>query len=65
LQTVELAETIAALPQPAIRTDKVVAVRGFGRPTRSMMESGGSSSASIPTRSPAGAALLQACDERP
>lgn len=29
---VELAEEIAALPQPAIRTDKEAAVRGFGRP---------------------------------
>ncbi len=28
----ELAHTIAALPQPAIRTDKEAAVRGFGRP---------------------------------
>lgn len=27
-----LAETIAALPQPAIRTDKEAVVRGFGRP---------------------------------
>src|SRR5829696_2057362 len=29
---VELASRIAALPQPAIRTDKEAAVRGFGRP---------------------------------
>ncbi len=29
---IELAERIAALPQPAIRTDKEAAVRGFGRP---------------------------------
>jgi enoyl-CoA hydratase len=28
----ELAQTIAGLPQPAIRTDKEAAVRGFGRP---------------------------------
>jgi enoyl-CoA hydratase len=28
----ELAHAIAALPQPAIRTDKEAAVRGFGRP---------------------------------
>jgi enoyl-CoA hydratase len=28
----ELAHTIAALPQPAIRTDKEAAVRGFGEP---------------------------------
>jgi enoyl-CoA hydratase len=28
----ELAHTIAALPQPAIRTDKEAAVRGYGRP---------------------------------
>jgi enoyl-CoA hydratase len=28
----ELARAIAALPQPAIRTDKEAAVRGFGRP---------------------------------
>ena len=28
----ELAHEIAALPQPAIRTDKEAAVRGFGRP---------------------------------
>ncbi len=28
----ELAQLIAALPQPAIRTDKEAAVRGFGRP---------------------------------
>jgi enoyl-CoA hydratase len=28
----ELARFIAALPQPAIRTDKEAAVRGFGRP---------------------------------
>ena len=31
-RAVELAETIAALPQPAIRTDKEAAVRGFGMP---------------------------------
>jgi enoyl-CoA hydratase len=31
-RAVELAERIAALPQPAIRTDKEAAVRGFGRP---------------------------------
>src|SRR5262245_14630068 len=29
---VELAHEIAALPQPALRTDKEAAVRGFGRP---------------------------------
>ncbi|MEK6277253.1 MAG: enoyl-CoA hydratase-related protein [Actinomycetota bacterium] len=31
-RALELAEEIAALPQPAIRTDKEAAVRGFGRP---------------------------------
>jgi enoyl-CoA hydratase len=31
-RAIELAETIAALPQGAIRTDKEAAVRGFGRP---------------------------------
>jgi enoyl-CoA hydratase len=31
-RAVELAHEIAALPQPAIRTDKEAAVRGFGRP---------------------------------
>jgi enoyl-CoA hydratase len=31
-RSLELAERIAALPQPAIRTDKEAAVRGFGRP---------------------------------
>jgi enoyl-CoA hydratase/carnithine racemase len=31
-RAVELAHMIAALPQPAIRTDKEAAVRGFGRP---------------------------------
>jgi enoyl-CoA hydratase len=31
-RAVELAHAIAALPQPAIRTDKEAAVRGFGRP---------------------------------
>ncbi len=31
-RSVALAEQIAALPQPAIRTDKEAAVRGFGRP---------------------------------
>jgi enoyl-CoA hydratase len=31
-RAVELAAEIAALPQPAIRTDKEAAVRGFGRP---------------------------------
>lgn len=31
-RAVGLAERIAALPQPAIRTDKEAAVRGFGRP---------------------------------
>jgi enoyl-CoA hydratase len=31
-RAVELAHTIAALPQPAIRTDKEAAVRGSGRP---------------------------------
>lgn len=31
-RAVELATEIAALPQPAIRTDKEAAVRGFGRP---------------------------------
>src|SRR5215207_6300526 len=31
-RALELAERIAALPQPAIRTDKEAAVRGFGRP---------------------------------
>jgi len=31
-RAIELAESIAALPQPAIRTDKEAAVRGFGRP---------------------------------
>lgn len=31
-RALELARTIAALPQPAIRTDKEAAVRGFGRP---------------------------------
>jgi enoyl-CoA hydratase/carnithine racemase len=28
----ELAHAVAALPQPALRTDKEAAVRGFGRP---------------------------------
>jgi enoyl-CoA hydratase len=31
-RALQLAEQIAALPQPAIRTDKEAAVRGFGRP---------------------------------
>jgi enoyl-CoA hydratase len=31
-RSLQLAEQIAALPQPAIRTDKEAAVRGFGRP---------------------------------
>jgi enoyl-CoA hydratase len=31
-RALELAEQIAALPQPAIHTDKEAAVRGFGRP---------------------------------
>jgi enoyl-CoA hydratase len=31
-RALELADRIAALPQPAIRTDKEAAVRGFGRP---------------------------------
>ncbi len=31
-RAVELAHTIAALPQPAIRTDKEAAVRGYGEP---------------------------------
>ena len=31
-RALELAERIAALPQPAIRTDKEAAVRGFGEP---------------------------------
>jgi enoyl-CoA hydratase len=31
-RAIELAERIAALPQPAIRTDKEAAVRGFGMP---------------------------------
>jgi enoyl-CoA hydratase len=31
-RAVELAHAIAALPQPAIRTDKEAAARGFGRP---------------------------------
>ena len=31
-RAVELAQEIAALPQPAIRTDKEAAVRGFGQP---------------------------------
>ena len=31
-RAVELAHAIAALPQPAIRTDKEAAVRGFGEP---------------------------------
>jgi enoyl-CoA hydratase len=31
-RALELAHAIAALPQPAIRTDKEAAVRGFGRP---------------------------------
>jgi enoyl-CoA hydratase len=31
-RAVELAGEIAALPQPAIHTDKEAAVRGFGRP---------------------------------
>jgi enoyl-CoA hydratase len=31
-RAVELAHQIAALPQPALRTDKEAAVRGFGRP---------------------------------
>jgi enoyl-CoA hydratase len=31
-RALELAAEIAALPQPAIRTDKEAAVRGFGRP---------------------------------
>jgi enoyl-CoA hydratase len=30
-RALELAHTIAALPQPAIRTDKEAALRGFGR----------------------------------
>ena len=32
MSNVSLAHAIAALPQPAIRTDKEAAVRGFGRP---------------------------------
>jgi enoyl-CoA hydratase len=31
-RAIELAERIATLPQPALRTDKEAAVRGFGRP---------------------------------
>ena len=31
-RSLELAREIAALPQPAVRTDKEAAVRGFGRP---------------------------------
>ncbi len=31
-RAVELAHTVAALPQPAIRTDKEAAIRGFGEP---------------------------------
>lgn len=31
-RAIELAERIAALPQPALRTDKEAAVRGFGLP---------------------------------
>jgi enoyl-CoA hydratase len=31
-RAIELAEAIARLPQPAIRTDKEAAIRGFGRP---------------------------------
>jgi enoyl-CoA hydratase len=31
-RAMQLAEQIAALPQPAIRTDKEAAMRGFGRP---------------------------------
>ncbi len=31
-RALELAETICALPQPALRTDKEAAVRGFGQP---------------------------------
>jgi enoyl-CoA hydratase len=31
-RALELADIIAALPQPALRTDKEAAVRGFGRP---------------------------------
>ncbi len=31
-RAIELAETICQLPQPAIRTDKEAAVRGFGQP---------------------------------
>ena len=31
-RAIELAEELAALPQPAMRTDKEAAVRGFGRP---------------------------------
>ena len=33
-RAVELAQRIAALPQPAIRTDHEAAVRGFGPPAR-------------------------------
>jgi enoyl-CoA hydratase len=32
VRALELAREIAALPQPAIRTDKEAAVRGFGQP---------------------------------
>src|SRR5262249_7278473 len=31
-RAIELAEQVAQLPQPALRTDKEAAVRGFGRP---------------------------------
>ena len=31
-RAIELAQQVAALPQPALRTDKEAAVRGFGRP---------------------------------
>jgi enoyl-CoA hydratase len=31
-RAIELAEQVARLPQPALRTDKEAAVRGFGRP---------------------------------
>ncbi len=31
-RAMEMAQFIATLPQPAIRTDKEAAVRGFGRP---------------------------------
>lgn len=37
-RSLELAETIAALPQPALRTDLEAAIRGFGRPLEEGLE---------------------------